>query len=299
MVSIDVPGPNSAPAGVQAGMAWALLSAALFSAMVATFKLVGSGLPVVEILFLRQLMVVVVVAPGLARGFPGSLSALRSAAPGLQVLRVVLSAFAMLTGFVAVVNLPLADSTTIGFTRVLFTALMAAAILGETVGRLRWLAVALGLAGVVLVAGAEGVWDVYALLALLASLSAAAVTIILKRLSAVDGSRTIMLWHSAGLLVLMAVPAALVWHTPTLEDLALIALLGVLMSGSQWTAIAALRAADASAVAPAEYTRLLWAGLLGFLLFGHVPAPEAAAGAALIVGAAVLANWRSRLDKKG
>ena len=273
--------------------AWMLVSAVLFSSMVALFKLLGSAVPVVEILFLRQLMVLVVVLPGVFRGFPGSLAGFRSAAPGLQILRVVLSAAAMLAGFVAVVHLPLAESTTISFTRVMFAMCLAALLLGEKVGPVRWIAGVAGLGGVALVAHAEGAWNGYVLLALVSAVCAGSVTVILKRLTAVDGSRTILLWHSLGLLALTAVPTAFVWQTPSLEQAGWIVVLGLLMTATQWCAFAALRGGDASAVAPIEYSRLLWSAFLGYLLFDHIPDPAVAAGAVLIVGAGVLASLRS------
>lgn len=279
-------------AGRISGGWWILLSGILFSAMLAVFKLMGQSLPVVQILFLRQVMVLAVVVPSLVYGWPGSRQVLRSRAPRLQVVRTVLSAGAMVAGFTGLVHLPLAESTTLTFTRVIFAVLLSALVLGEVVGARRWSATALGFLGVLVVSApsASEAWNPYTLLALLAALFTGSVTVVLRRLATIDGPATIMVWHSVGLLILLAVPSAMLWRTPTLEQWELIGVLGLLMAGSQWTSIRALKVSEASAVAPFEYMRLIWAALFGYLLFHDVPDLRLWAGAAFVLSAAVLAS---------
>lgn len=276
------------PLRIANGAVWMLVSALLFTAMLAVFKLIGSDIPIVQVLFLRQMMVLAVVVPSLAE----SLAPLRSGAPTLQIVRVLLSGVAMLAGFTAVVHLPLAESTTLAFTRVVFVVMLGAALLGEHVGRQRWTAVGIGFLGVLIVAAPSPTtsWNPYALLSIAAALCTAGVTVTLRRLTAVDGPRTIMLWHSAGLLVLLAPPSWFAWQWPTLEQWALIVVLGGLMAGAQWTTIRALQLSEASAMAPFEYTRLIWAALFGFLVFGDVPDVALAVGAAFVLSAAILAS---------
>lgn len=271
---------------------WILLSGILFSAMLAVFKLVGQSLPVVEILFLRQVMVLAVVVPTLFRGWPQSLDNLRSGAPKLQILRTVLSAGAMLAGFTGLVHLPLAESTTITFTRVIFAVLLSALVLREVVGARRWSATVIGFLGVLVVSApsASEAWNPYTLLALLAALFTGSVTVVLRRLATIDGPSTIMVWHSVGLLVILAVPSLMYWQTPTLEQWGLIGVLGLLMAGTQWTSIRALKISEASAIAPFEYMRLIWAALFGYLVFHDIPDARLAIGAAFVLGAAFLAS---------
>lgn len=298
MVATDPPGMPSAARALGdrlPGSVWMLISAFLFTAMLAVFKALGDGVPVVEVLFLRQAMVLAVLLPGLLAGLPRSAATLRSRAPGLQLLRSGLSAIAMYAGFTAVVHLPLTQSTTLAFTRVIFAVLLSAILLGERVGRRRWAAVAVGFVGAIVVASPSPADPVnqYALLSILAALFTGSVTVILKRLSAIDPPRTIMVWQSVILLALLAFPAWVDWRWPTLHQWELIGVMGLLMAGTQWTSIQALRLSDASAMAPIEYTRLIWAALLGFAVFGHVPDAATMLGAALIIVAAVLAA-RSR-----
>lgn len=274
------------------GSAWMLASAALFTAMLAAFKLVGAQVPVPQVLFLRQVVVLLVLLPGLARGAPGSLAALRSRSPGIQVLRSVLSGAAMLAGFTAVVHLPLTETTTIAFTRVVFAVILGAILLGERVGYRRWSAAAVGFAGVVVVAnpGLSGEFNPYVLLSLLAAALAGTVTVILRRLATRDAPATIMFWHSAILLALLAGPAWLTWIWPSPREWLLMAVMGLLMAATQWTSIRALQASEASALAPIEYTRLLWAALAGWMLFDHAPTSNIWAGAILVLVAAGLAK---------
>lgn len=295
LVTIEPPRQVPAPPLVAVripGAVWMAASAALFTAMLAVFKLIGSTVPVPEILFLRQLMVLVVVLPAVVAGLPGSLATLRSAAPGLQVARSVLSGAAMLAGFVAVVHLPLTQTTTLAFTRIIFAVLLSAVLLREQVGRRRWGAVAVGFVGVLVTAAPspDGSWSAYILLSLVAALLAACVTVILRRLATRDGPQTIMLWHSVILLALLAVPAWAGWTWPAPRQWELIAAMGLLMAATQWTSIRALQVSEASAMAPIEYTRLIWAALFGWMLFDHIPSPTVAAGAVFVLMAVALAR---------
>lgn len=276
---------------------WIVLSGILFAAMLAVFKLAGEELPVVQILFLRQIMVLAVILPALLHDWPRARQTLRSQSPKLQILRIVLSAGAMLAGFTGLVHLPLAESTTITFTRVIFAVLLSAVILGEVVGARRWGATALGFVGVLIVSApsATEAWNPYTLLALVAALFTGSVTVILRRLATLDGPGTIMIWHSVGLLILLIMPTALVWKTPTLEQWGLIGILGLLMAGAQWTSIRALKVSEASAVAPFEYLRLIWAALFGYLVFHDIPDTRLAVGAAFVLGAALLASRTTKL----
>ena len=284
-------------AGRVSGGWWILLSGILFAAMLAVFKLPGQSLPVVQILFLRQVMVLAIVLPVLARDWPRAKETLRSRSPKLQILRVVLSAGAMLAGFTGLVHLSLAESTTITFTRVIFAVLLSAMVLGEIVGARRWSATVLGFIGVLIVSAptATEAWNPYTLLALSAALCTGSVTVILRRLATLDGPGTIMIWHSVGLLALLIIPAAAVWQTPTLEEWGLIGILGLLMAGSQWTSIRALKVAEASALAPFEYLRLIWAALFGYLVFHDIPDVRLAIGAGFVLAAAYLASRTTKV----
>lgn len=275
--------------------AWYLLSALLFAVMLALFKWLGQTLPTTQLLLLRQLGVMAILIPVIVQSGGGVLRAER---PGLNLFRGLLSAAAMLVGFTAVVHLPLSESTTLNFTKVFFVVLLGGLLLREQVTAARWGAMALGFAGVavVLAPDARTMVDPMSLLAVLAAFLTAATMLVVRMLAQVERTSTMMIWQSVIVLAVVVVPGISGWVTPTLEQWGLIAALCLLMGASQWTMIRAHRAAEASALSPLEYTRLLYATALGFLLFDHVPEGETLIGAGLIIAAAL---WVRRDGRAG
>jgi len=120
-----------------------------FSLMVALIKLVGTHIPVTQVLLVRQWIMVSMLIPAFFKDFPSLLTTSR---PDLQVLRITLALIAMGCGFTAVVNLPLADATALGFVKSFFVTIFAVLVLKETVGIHRWSAVAIGFVGVLFMA---------------------------------------------------------------------------------------------------------------------------------------------------
>lgn len=265
------------------GSLWVALAVFMFTLMMTFIKLLGARLPVVEILFFRQLVMLAVIAPTLARNFPEALATRR---PGLHALRVAGAMVAMLAGFEALVHLPLANATAISFAKALFVTVLATVFLREVVGPKRWAATAVGFAGVVVVVQptAAGI-DAYALLALLSALAVAGVQITLRLLARTERSVTILAYQAIAVAALLA-PATWwwwVWPTP-LEWLALLAV-GVFATLGQWCNVAGFRAGEAAAVAPMDYTRLLFATAIGIVVFQEIPGIGTLAGAAIIVAA--------------
>lgn len=262
-----------------------MLAAAGFSVMVALIKLLGSRLHVTQILFLRQLGMALIVAPTLLRNFPGSL---RTRRPGLQLARIGCALVAMLAGFSAVIHMPLADATALGFAKSFFVTLFAIAILRETVDRHRWGATAAGFLGVLVMLqpGTQG-FGLYGFYAVLGAAAAGMVMVIIRLLSRSDAPATILTYQAVGVGLVMAVPALLYWQPPTPLEWLLLATVGVVSYYAQMLNIHAYKWGEASLMGPLEYVRLLYATALGFLLFGNLPGPYTVLGAALIVLASV------------
>jgi drug/metabolite transporter (DMT)-like permease len=182
---------------------------------------------------------------------------LRTSQLKLHVVRGVAGSVAMMCGFYALTHLSLADATAITFTTPLFLTVLAALVLHETVRWRRWSATALGFLGVlVMLRPGEGVLELAALVALFGAACIATVRLVIKRLAATDGALTIIVWFGRVSTTVSAVPAALVWRTPTLLELGLLVLLGCLASLTQVFMIRGYRAGEASALAPFEYVRL-------------------------------------------
>jgi len=289
--------PQAGSANQNLKAAAVLLAAGLFfSAMTALIKLLGENLHVAQILFVRQCVMTAIVLPMIVRGFPGVLATER---PGLQLVRIGLALAAMFLGFTAVVHLPLAEATAIGFAKSFFVTLFAVWMLSETVGWRRWSALAIGFAGVVIMIrpGAAG-FGIYGLMAIGGAASAGLVMVIIRILSRTERPTTILTWQAVGVGLATAVPAAIYWRWPTPVEWALLLAMGAVSYVAQMLNIMAFKWGEASVIAPFDYIRLLYATLFGFALFSVLPDANTWIGAAVIVAASVYTLHReARLRK--
>lgn len=281
------------------GSIWALLSACVSVVQVTFVKILGETLHLTEIILFRQLFVMMVILPIIARNFP---EAFRTQYPGLHLLRIAGALAAMMLGFTAVIHMPLADATTIGFSKSFFVTIFAIVLLNETVGLRRWSAVGIGFIGVMIVMqpGSGGTsFGIYAAMALGGAAGAALVMVIIRKISQVDKTITIMVYQSIGVGVMMIVPAIWYWKTPTLYEVGLLAGLGGVSILVQTFNIHAYRAGEASAIASIDYTRLVYALAIGLLLFGDWPDQTVFLGAGIIIAAALYTIHReARVGQK-
>ena len=263
--------------------------------MVSCIKVLGQRIPVVEILFMRQVVLLLVIAPMMVRNFPGVFV---SRHRKLHFIRVGVSSIAMITGFTAFVHLPLAEATTIGFARTLFTTVLAVLILHETVGLRRWSATALGFIGVVVVVqpGSDS-FSLYALAAILSAFLVALLMIFLRTLSQVDKPITIMSYQAVFLTLILAAPALYFWVTPTWTELVLVIVAGTLMSVMQWLNIQAYKVGEAAAIAPMDYFRLFFATLIGIWFFSEIPTIWTFVGAGIILLSTAYTMHRNSIRK--
>ena len=274
------------------GILWMLMGTLAFSGMQVTIKQVGQSLSVWQILEMRSALALVFVIPAVARiGF----SSLGTARPGAHALRAFLGCGGIATLVLSLQHLDLAIVATLGFANTLFVIVLAWAFLGEKIVRDRTVATLVGFVGVLICLrpGPEGV-DVWALVMLASAVFAAGVHTMIKSLTRTERPTTILFYAYVGILILAAIPCALTWKTPTLEELALVAGIALCTTLGQTSMVLALRAGDAVAVAPVGYVRILWATLFGFLIFSEVPAWSTFAGAAVIVGATLYLAVRER-----
>ena len=269
------------------------MTALLLAVMFALVKLASTrGVNIVESLFYRQCGSAL-CAVGLVAAGPGFKS-LHSKRIGAHVGRMALGMGAMALNFAAMIMLPLAEATVIGFSVPIFSTVLAAMILGEPTGRWRWGAVAAGFLGVLLIVqpGSGDVPLVGASVALVAALLTASVTIVIRRLGATERASTTVFWFAASSLVPLGV--MMLWFggphdAGTWKILAGLALAGGL---AQLTLTGALRLAPVALVMPMDYTSLLWALLLGAWIFGEMPTPWIWVGAPIIIGSGLVIVWR-------
>jgi drug/metabolite transporter (DMT)-like permease len=276
-----------------AGIALRLLTALLLALMFALVKLAAArGVHVVESLFYRQVGSAICAIGLVAAG--AGFASLRTRRVGAHVIRMVLGVTAMGLNFLAMILLPLAEATSIGFTVPIFATVLAALLLGEPTGKWRWGAVAAGFAGVLLIVqpGGGGVASAGTAIAIAAALMTASVTILIRRLGATEMASTTVFWFASSSLVplgLLMIRYASMHDGQTWAILAGLALAGGL---AQITLTAALRLAPVALVMPMDYTSLIWATLLGIWIFAELPTPWVWVGAPIIIASGLVIVWR-------
>ena len=280
----------SALSGNVRGALWILMAAMFFSVVMSLIKTIGTRLPVLEILMVRQAVILVATLPVIIRHFP---QALVTRKPWHHAARVCCALVAMFGGFTAVVHLPLADATALGFAKSFFITIFAIVFLKEIVGIRRWLAIIVGFAGVLVMLkpGADGI-SIYGVMAVIGAAGAGLVMILIRYLSRFDKPVTILAYQTV-FVGLLAAPFALyqwVWPTPR-EALILVAIGLVSMIG-QMCNIRAFGAGEATAIATLDYTRLLWAAIIGFIVFSETPTATTLIGAGIIISASIYTVWR-------
>ncbi|WP_208977261.1 MULTISPECIES: DMT family transporter [unclassified Pannonibacter] len=285
------------PHNVQ-GILWALLAAGLYAAVAALAKLTVTEFHVLQILFIRQAVVFLLSLPALIKAFPQSL---QTRHPGWHGVRLAGAFIALSSGIWAVAVLPLTTAITLSFSQVFFVTLLAMWVLGEPVGRHRIGAVMAGFLGVVVVMrpGIEGFTSFHALIPLFGGAGAAVAVIAVRRLSQTESTATLLVYQAGFIGLLSAVPLPWVWVPPDLHGLILLLTMGGLATAGQWAGVKALRLGEVSVIGNLQYTQLVYAVVLGFVLFGEVLDTATTAGAAIIVGAASYLMRREAQRKRG
>jgi drug/metabolite transporter (DMT)-like permease len=275
-----VPGPVR-------GIAWMLIAAVSSASMNGLIRGLSAELHAFEIAFFRNLFGLLVLLPLVWRA---GLESLRTRQFKLHALRGGLNAFAMLTFFYAVAITPLATVAALNFTTPLFATLLVALILGERVGRAKALGLALGFFGaLVIIRPGLAPVSLGEVLVVISSLAWAMALVDIKVLSRTETSLTITVYAAFFLTPITFLCALPFWSPVSLSQLTLLAGVGAFGSLSQMCVAQALREADASYVLPADFTKLIWASLIGFLAFSEVPNVWTFVGAAMIfVGIAQL-----------
>jgi drug/metabolite transporter (DMT)-like permease len=263
----------------------------LFSFVDALGKYLVGTYSVGQLLLFRAFVALVLIAPFIWRARAEFRAIPR---PGLQLLRVVLSAGEVAAFFAATIYLPLADVITFYLAAPIFVTAMSAIFLGEQVGWRRWSAVAVGFCGVLIALNPSTQTVTWPALIALAGSFAFAVLMVVTRF--LRGTSDIMLASSqfTSSLLLGAVLAPFGWVTPGLRDLGLFAIAAVISLAALLAVNRSLKLAPASVVVPYQYTMIIWAGLFGYLIFGDVPSTNIIVGAAVIVGAGLYIFLRER-----
>ncbi|MCJ8140041.1 DMT family transporter [Falsirhodobacter halotolerans] len=267
-----------------AGAALMLLGMAAFTLNDTIGKWLVADYGVAQVILLRSLAALMVMTPFLLHG-GRPLARIRAAPqPALQGLRALCTTAEVFLFYLAVSYMPLADVIAFWMAAPICVVAVSGALLGERVGRRTWGAVALGFVGVlVLLAPSAQVFNPGTVFALLGVAAFTAMMILGRSLRATP-DRDLVLFQIGAAAVAGLVLAPLDWQPLRSGlDLALLALLGVVATAAHMLVTRALKVADASVVAPLQYSMLVWGVILGFIVFGDVPRPGMLLGGALIV----------------
>jgi drug/metabolite transporter (DMT)-like permease len=284
---------SSWPLAVQ-GMVWMVLGGFLFSLLNTIARELTLQLDVYQSQFLRYVFGLVVILPWVFRGGWRAYMPVNMAG---QFWRGGVHTLGLILWFTALPKIPLADMTAIGFTGPIFIMIGAAWFLGEPMRKDRWIAATVGFAGVLVVVlpkmSGEGGW--FNLVMLASAPVFAASFLITKALTRYEKPGVIVLWQAITVSVLslpMAIPH---WQMPTPMQWLGFAATGVLGTLAHYCLTRAFALSDISATQSLRFLDLVWASVLGWLVFGDVPSQWTWAGALVILGSTV---WIARRESR-
>ena len=265
-----------------------------FSLQYVCMKLAGNSVPVGEVVFFRSFFALVPIALFAVQtvGLPAMV---RTARPGLHIVRAAVGSTGMFLNFAALKLLPLADITAFGFVQPIFAVILAAIVLKEVVGPYRGGAVAVAFAGVMLmIAPHGGMTGIFAhglsggaALALVSSFASAFVVIYIRQMSATEKSETIVFYFMS-FCALVGALTLLFWRAPlSWEQAAWLIGAGLTGGIAQIMMTFCYRYAEPSLLAPFDYIAMIWAVSFGFFIFSEVPAVMVLVGAAVVTAAGV------------
>lgn len=263
--------------------------------MDACLKALSPHYPAIQVAALRGLCAMPIVLAWIA--WRGRFASLLRVRWGLHLMRGAIS-IAMLSLFAyALRGLPLSETYTLFFVAPLMITAMSALVLGERIGRARWIAIAVGMAGVLVVLRptGEGLVSLPGLAVLAAAAGYAVSAITVRILSRTDTTESMMFWLTGMLAVGATALAARGWVPVAREHHAILLALAATGAFGQYAITEAFRHGEASVVAPFEYTALAWGLVLDFALWGVLPEPIVYAGAAIIIASGVYLVHRERV----
>ena len=269
------------------GIALRVAAMACFACLSAIVKWSGArGIPTFEIVFFRNAFAFVPLGIYLWRST--GLQGLRTRRPIGHLTRSAIGLTSMVCGFSALQRLPLTDATAFQFAAPLFMTALSAVVLREPVGRHRWGAVVVGFIGVLIMTRPSGQVNVVGVaLALSAAVATAAAHVTIRQISATERGATIVFYFTLAGVVLGLAGCVFDWKTPDPQTLAMLIVGGLVGGLGQILLTQAVTVAPVGVVAPFDYTQLVWASGLGFLVWGELPHPATIAGALVVAASGV------------
>lgn len=284
------------------GIALKLASVFLFMVMASLIKASSATVPPGEAVFFRSFFAIPVILGWLAWRHDLS-TGLKARSMSGHVWRGVIGVAAMGCGFAALGLLPLPEVTAIGYASPLLVVIFAAVLLGEKVRVVRLTAVGIGLVGVLIVlwprlSVSEGLAGNAALVGVALTLASAALRALaqvhVRRMVASETPSSIVFWFSATAAALSLVTAPFGWVVPDPGVAAMLIGAGLIGGAAQIILTSAYRHSEAALLAPLEYTSILFALLIGYVVFSETPTGAMLLGSAVVILSGVLIIWRER-----
>ena len=298
-----MPDPSNRPqlANASIGIAWKVLSAMFFTLMLTVVKILGETLPVGQLLFARNLfgLIPVLVVIAYTGGLAGVLRT--NHLPG-HFRRAVAGMLAMGLWFAALPRLSFPEATAIVYAAPLIMVALAALVLGERVRVYRWSAVGVGFVGVFIILlpqvreGFDPTSDARslgAMLALGAAVFMALSSVLTRDLARTEKTSTIVIYFLLAGTLVTALTAP-TWVMPSPTEAVLLVLVGVLGGIGQLLLTQAYHHAEASLIAPFEYTSMIWVVAIGYFVFAEVPTINVLLGASVVISSGIFVIFRER-----
>jgi len=246
-----------------------------------------------QMLLIRSVAAILVLSPMLVRIGPTPFTG--APRPALQLLRVSMSVTEAIMFFLSVTYLPLADTITFYLAAPIYVTALSAIFLKEPVGWRRWSAVTVGFIGVLIALRPSAATLTWPALIAIAGSFFYAIFLITTRMLRGTHDAVLVTGTFGTMLIVSGVVAPLTWIAPSWRDFALMAALGVVAMIGAACINRSLRLAPASVGVPFQYTMIVWAIVLGYLVFGDVPDAFTLIGAAIIVAAGLYILWREQI----
>ena len=274
-----------------------LATTILFSTLDTISKSTNPYLPVNEILWGRYMFHGIALM--LIMGPRMKLDLLRTAHPGVQIVRALMLMVSSLLFVYGLVYLPLAEAAAISFAAPLVLTALSGPLLGERVGRAQWIAVGIGFFGVLVMVRPGGkLFDIATLLPMGCAVTYAIFQIITRKYAGRESAYTTHFWTAMVCTILFSLSLPFSWKTPTMWGWLAMITMGLIGGLGHYLLIRAYEAAPPATLAPFTYTQLIWSTVLSWLVFNHLPDAGSMLGMAIIVSAGLFAVWRQRRNMR-
>ncbi|MBH88205.1 MAG: hypothetical protein CMJ12_03495 [Pelagibacterales bacterium] len=281
------------------GFIFILLASATFPIMGTIIKYLTAELHPFQLAFFRCFFGLLILFPIILKD--NLYKVLNTNRLKLHVFRGLLGVGAIMAGFTALSMMPLATAVTLGYTRILFLVPLAIIFMGEKTDFIRISLIILGFIGVIIIINPEndsGITYYSAMIALIGAFFVSCVKLTVKSLTSTESTLTIQLYYGIISSIALLIPCIIFWSSISLFNLLLIFIAATCGTIAQMLTIWGLKNSSATVVMPADYSRLIFAGIYGFILFNEIPYLNEIIGSIVIIVSTMIILFLDQIKKK-